>query len=133
MKRLLFHTCEHMTDVLDPEKYDEKCVCLSEGTFISALGEWLYIFDYDELFRNFTTFKTIKTEGLRAIPQLYFKNPKESITYNSLHLGSEVRISEPIDVKRYAISVACNFNSCKGFLEYRFNDLLIKRELVDLR
>ena len=53
MLKLLFHVSDELVDVLEP-RTDGKYLCLSEGTFIGHLGQYLYIFDHDHLDRHFS-------------------------------------------------------------------------------
>lgn len=137
--KLLFHCADRKVDVLDPVNYDKKAIYLSGDSFISALGQWLYIFDRDELLKSFPSMRTVRTRGMDAAV-MRCVDPIGVVCYlfRSDPLGVEYVIDEPVDVGKHAVGVACNFNMCKGMLEtwlqnYALNDgVLMAKQKVDL-
>jgi len=124
--RLLYHVADHGVDVLDPSNYKEKAICLSEGVFIGALGQWLYIFDHDVLRANFKLLQ-LSSGGKQVLLQF----PNLEYRFHSQPLGTEYRIHDRIDVKEFALGVAQNFEICQGVLEKRMMGE-ISRQSMDL-
>ena len=128
---LLFHTSKYKTSVLDPAKYNEKCIYLSKGSFVSALGEWLYIFDYNILSKYFEI-KHQYSGGIFYNFKTSDYDPKPySFRYESKPLEVEYMIYESIDVEKFSIGVAENFNICEGIMQGRIRDKTFKM-IVDL-
>lgn len=126
MKRLLYHTSEFKVDWLDPESYFEKAICFSEGTFISSLGHWLYIFDFDHLKNHF--YLEQKASGGQAHD---WNTRYAKYYYESQKLGLEFRVKERIHVPTHALGVAENFNVLKGVLRIRLKNHIHKKEIEE--
>ncbi len=129
MKRLLFHVCDFKTDILDPKNYSENMICLSEDAFVGSLGQWLYIFEYIELEKNFYIEERGSGGAFLFINSLYNFNKKYKFQSNSLK--KEFRIFKPINISKHAISVVKNFNVLKGELSTYLNEEVIKREKME--
>ena len=129
MKRLLFHVCDFKTDILDPKNYSKNAICLSEDAFVGSLGQWLYIFEYDMLVKNFNIQECTSGGAFRFISSHY--NPFKKYKFESNHLEKEYRIHRPINIKENAIGVVKNFNILKGELSTYLNEEVIKREKME--
>ena len=126
MKKLLFHCSEFNVKILDPINYSENAICFSENSFVSALGQWLYIFEYEILNNNFGL-KQLNSGGLTS----YYKGMDISYKFASKPLGKEYRIFYKIDVEKYALFVVENFNVLDGVFESRFQEEIINRERIN--
>lgn len=109
VRRLLYHVSDFKVDVLIPEEYDERAICLSEGTFAGCMGQWLYIFDFDLLHHNFDV--EMRPSGRIGVSVM---TSDVEHCFRGDPLGVEYRIHKPIDVDRFAFGVAQNFEVCKG-------------------
>ncbi len=125
--RLLFHCCEFKVDVIDPKSYAEDAICLSEESFVGALGSFLYIFDFNHLQRHFNM-QRLSSGGY---DMLINGMGNKDYRYSSKRLGHEFRIHSPIDVKRHCLGVAENFNVLKGTLEEYVSGEVMQRECID--
>ena len=129
MKNLIYHTSEHKVNVLDPDNYKEKAICFSKEAFISALGEWLYIFDYDELITKYNIVR-MDSSGCTSIS---FLPNEQHLRFKSQPLGIEYRVFTPIDVELYALGVAKNFNILRGCVEEMLSDRALNIVRGDFR
>jgi hypothetical protein len=135
-KSFLYHVVDKRVDVLDPVNYVGNAICLSKNCFVGILGSFLYIFDYDVLKSNFEIHEVSSggyhytCNGMRKHEGAY---QRAIYKYESIPLIKEYRIYEPIDVNKYAISVAENFNVGKGELLSIIDDKIIERLPIDKR
>jgi hypothetical protein len=135
VKDLLIHTSDKKVDILMPSKVDgveRPCICFSLNQFIPFFGDYVYLFERDELVDKFKVGK-YPTKGVEQASKLFHPKTGEEISYRyqSGDLGWEYRIYEPVDVQRYAIGVITNFNHMQGVLEEKFGNFLIER-MIDL-
>ena len=126
MKRLLYHVCDFDVDVLNPNCYKENAICLSEGIFIGSLGQWLYIFEFEVLNKDFVLHGQF-SGGQEMTAMVTMDMGFDRLSFCSVPLGKEFRIYRSIDVHRYALGVAQNFNVLKGVLKEFMNGEIIKR------
>ena len=129
LRRLLFHVSDDLHEVLEPYKTNTEskpCICLSEGSFLGYLGQWLYIFELKTLLRDFRVVRT-ETAGLELGMHAF----GSAYRYRSKELGHEYRIYEPILVSSYALGVAQNFEANKGMLERRVHGEMVRMAEVD--
>lgn len=128
MKRLLYHVSDKRHDILDPIESPLGCICFSEGAFVGYFGEFLYIFEYEVLLKNYDIV-LMPSNGLNA----RVLAGKHSYVFTGQLLGKEYRSYLPVDVNKHALDVAENFNVLKGVLEKRLQGEIINRERIDLR
>lgn len=128
--KLLYHVCDYKVDILYPNNYGSDAIFLSENNFICALGRFLYIFDY-EVLKEFFNIENRSSAGLG----IYNKSNLTKTYYHfmSKYLGKEYLIREPIDVNKFALGVAVNFDVCMGKFEEFFMDEVNKRENQKLK
>ena len=112
MKRLLFHVCDFKVNFLNPEKYPTKAICLSEDTFVGAIGQYLYIFEYETLDKYYNI-EVIPSGGQYC----FIKKREKEYSFVSDSLGKEFRIYNSIDVNKHALGITKNFNVLKGILK----------------
>ena len=130
MKRLLYHSLDKRVDVLEPEKYHGRVICLSEGTFLGYLGQWLYIFEYSTIDKYYSLTPN-STTGARTILRSSF--PEETtFMFESPSIDKEYRIYEPINVKLHAIGVVQNYNALEGVLLTKLRDKVKSIERIHL-
>ena len=124
--KLLFHVSNERFDVLKPQG-SQGCICFSGDTFISNFGQWVYIFNFQELNSRFHIEK-ISSGG--AV-QLCMPDSTTYYRYESKPLGYEYRVYEPISVNEFAVGVAEHWNHLDGKLEKVLMDEVVKREKVN--
>lgn len=126
IKRLLYHVAESNVPVLYPWNYACKVICLSEDEFLCCLGEWLYIFDFDDLHRNFPVQRIENAGGLTVSRQTRACEYR----YASPPLPVEYRIHQPIVVAEHAIAVARNFAADRGEIVRRVGQYVVSKEAL---
>jgi len=124
--RVLCHVCDVKEDTLDPGNYDEGAVCLSGDVFVGMFGKWVYVFDYDVMEANFAI-KQAKSGGVVMMTECRMGNCCVDCEYHSDQLGVEYRITETIDVDRYALCVIQNFGVHRGTLKELFEEFMGNR------
>lgn len=127
MKKLLFHVSDNLYDVLKPQSNDG-CIYFSEGCFIGSLGQYLYIFDYQTLAENFYIKERYSAGQVIMVNMPYDTH----YIYESQPLQREYLIFQAIDVEKYALCIAENFNVLKGTLKRIVTGEVIEREKVYL-
>jgi hypothetical protein len=126
MKRLLYHVSDQKVDILDPRESPLGCICFSEGTFLGYLGQFLYIFDYETLNKEYGI-ELIPSGGLNVQMEI----DRTQYFFRSQLLGKEYRCYLPIEVKKHALDVAENFNILKGEVYKRLNGELFNYAKVN--
>ena len=105
--------------------------------FVLFFGEWLYLFDFDLLRRNFEMSRYDNVQGIvcysKGICRKDGINVREKLRFQSENLDIEWRIHMPIDVEAFSLGVIKHWNYSKGVIETMISDMQqVKRIKVDL-
>lgn len=127
MKQLLFHVSDKKYDILRPI-LPEDYLYFSMNCFLSFFGNWIYIFDFQALSKNFD----IQKYPSSCIEQKCSGRRGQKYSFRSQNLETEYRIyRHPIIVNKYALGIVKHFNESKGVLRTILRNEIIKEESVN--
>jgi len=124
MRKLLFHA-SHKRLRKWLKVNEEGYISFSINCFVSKFGNYIYIFDFEQLKKDFGLKKHKAKKGENRFS--YNVNTEvASHTFCSAQLKDEWRAYKNVDLERYCLGVAKHFDESKTLIEEKIIEKVIK-------